>query len=100
MYVMILSTYPNDKLVDVLKTYKKSTENTPPYIKTIGVFGKADLETGTKGYALYEIDDDKAYEGIREMTIRMIPFFQIQGYKYELTTLASADDAIETLGIK
>ena len=100
MYVMVLSAYPSDKLLDVLKVYKKSMENLPPFVKIIGVFGNADIETGHKGYAIFEIDDAKAYEGLRDLTIRMMAFWQIPGYKYEITVVAEIENAIETLGIK
>ncbi len=52
-----------------------------------------------KGYALYEVPDDKAHEGYVAITKRSTGYFGIEGYKFTVEPLLTAKEALALIGL-
>ena len=48
---------------------------------------------------IYEVDDAKVKEGIIELTKYFIQFYDIEGFRYEVEPMLTAQEAIPLLGI-
>lgn len=99
MFVMLTTTYPLDKTVEVAKRFIKAQQETPapPFIKTVGVFVTSSLESGMKVYGISEIEAGKENEGLQEISRGMIPFFDIEGLRYQIEPVLSVEEAISML---
>ena len=99
MFVMVTSTYPTKSSVQVGKVAVETLAKAPPpYVKRLGPYVTAGGD-GIKAYTLYEIEKGHVEEGIVEVTKRMVPYFSIEGYKYTLETLLTAEEALPLIGL-
>ncbi len=97
--VMIRNYFPNDKCVEVGKIFLKiMAKKLPPFMKRVEVYTEA-REKGMSGYAIYEIDDDKVGDGLRELTNRQIAYHEIAGYRWRVATVMKAAESLALLGL-
>jgi len=101
MFVMMTVTYPPDKTVEVAKRYLKAQQENPlpAFIKTVGTFVKSSLEAGLMTIGIYELEAGKENEGLQELSRSMVPFFDIEGFRYRIETVMSVEEAIPMLGL-
>jgi hypothetical protein len=93
--------YPPDKAVKVAKKFiEATTKPLPPFMKRLYVFTTARTDLGMKTCGIYEVDDAKLKEGIIELTKYFVQFYDIEGFKYEVEPMLTAQEAIPLLGIK
>ena len=98
MFVMVISTYPHDKATEVGKAFIKNMENPlPSFVKFVVYVTSTEL--GIKGYVLYEIEDEKLAEGIREVVKRHVTYQNIVGYRWNIETLLTAEEALPMIGL-
>jgi hypothetical protein len=102
MFYMLTDTYPNNKTKEVVEAFRKSmAEPMPPFLRRVHVlvsFGVG--EPGQRGYTIYEVDKGKEYDGLAELQRRLAShFFGIEGYKYEIEPVFTAEEAIPLLGL-
>jgi len=99
MHIMLTTTCPPDKTVEVATRYVKVQQENPlpPFIKTVGVFVTSSLESGTKTYLIYELEAGKENEGLQEIGRRIVPFMDIEGYRYHIEPVFPAEEAISML---
>ena len=99
MLYLVKITYPLtqiSKVVEVLfETMEKQPD--PDFVERVSWFSKWGGE-GIEGNTLYEIDDSKAVEGIREITARLINFSSVDGVKIETSFVMSVEDALAVIG--
>ena len=102
MFFMITSTYPPTKVSEVVKVFGKSlAEPLPSFLKRLHVLTAGGVgEPGIKTYSIFEADKGKEYEARAELTRRMAWFYHIEGWRYQIETLLTAEEAIPLLGIK
>ena len=94
MLYMMIMTAPQNKAIDVTKTFLKVVETAPPpYLKSRGVYVTYGDE-GYKWYNIIEIDDKHVSEGIAELLKRTVPFDDIEGVKIKMEILSTARAAI------
>jgi hypothetical protein len=102
MFFMITSTYPPTKANEVVQVFAKSLAEPLPsflkrrYVLTAGGNG----ELGIKTYSLFESDEGKEYDAFAELTRRMGWFYHIEGWRYEIETLLTAEESIPLMGIR
>lgn len=73
MFVMVTSTYPPDKGTEIGKAFIKNMETPLPSFVKFTVY-VCSTEIGIKGYVLYEIEDEKLAEGLREVVRRHVTY--------------------------
>lgn len=97
--LMIRNSYPNDKAQEAGKIFLKAiAKKLPPFMKRLEVYIEP-RETGMNGYAIYEIDDDKVGDGVRELTNRQVLFHEIPGYRWRIAILMKAAEALPMVGL-
>jgi len=97
-YALGILTYPTDSAVEFGKKFLElSKKKTPDYLKVLYPFMAA--EHDIKGYALYEINKDKYFEGLKAIHERMATFLGIPGFKYKVIPLLEAKDALPLVGL-
>lgn len=102
MFFMITSTYPPTKASEVVQVFAKSlAEPLPSFLKRRHVLTAGGAgELGIKTYSIFESDKGKEYDTLAELTRRMGWFYHIEGWRYEIETLLTAEEAIPLLGIR
>jgi len=96
---MIVSTYPPNKGTEVGKAFiQGAAKKVPPFMKRIEVYNTS-CDEGIRAYAIWEIQDEKAADGIRELTNRMVPYTQIEGYRWRLELLMKVSETLPLLGL-
>jgi len=94
---MITSAYPLHVIDKVTEVFQKVSENPSPVLKPVGTWvgtwGKGDLECGIKGYTIVEIEEGKEGEGVRAISQSMRQFDNIEGYRYSVDLVLSAEEA-------
>ena len=98
MFVLVTSTYPHDKAIEVGKAFIKTLETPLPSFVKFTVYVTS-TELGIKGYVLYEIEDKKLAEGIREVIKRQVAYHNIVGYRWNIETLLTAEEALPLVGL-
>jgi len=98
---MTTVAYPPDKAVKVAKKFIEATAKPlPRFIKRLYVLTTPGGEVGFKVHGIYEVDDAKIKEGIKELVKYYVQFHDIEGFRYDIETMLTAQEAIPLLGIK
>jgi len=95
-YFLATATFPPHKATEVGKAFP-NTPKLPDFVKTLFIFIVPSSDI--KSYALYEIPDDKAHEGYIALTKRMTGYFGIEGYKFTIEPLLTANEALALIGL-
>jgi hypothetical protein len=99
MTIMVISTYPPKKGPEVGKIFVQNLgKKLPPFLKRIEVYNTG-CDEGIRVYAIYEIQDDKVADGIREITARMVPFHEVEGYRWRSEILLKATESLAMIGL-
>jgi hypothetical protein len=92
--------YPPDKAVKVAKKFIEAmAKPLPPFLKRLHVLVTTNSQSGMKVCGIYEVNDAKVKEGIIELTKYFIQFYDIEGFRYEVEPMLTAQEAIPLLGI-
>jgi len=65
------------------------------HVLSAGGVGKS----GVRTYSIFEADKGMEYDALKELTRRMAWFYNIEGYRYRIESLLTADEAIPLLGL-
>lgn len=94
MFLVTTSTYPLSRTHEVTARYQKAVATAlPSFLKRIYVLGCAG-ESGHKVLGIYEVADDKVTDGVKELTKYFAQFFDIEGFKYAIEPMLTAQEAI------
>lgn len=100
MFIVATATYPPDKAGEVTKKFLKGADKPlPSFIKPGHMLTAPGGELGIKVLVIYDIDDAKFKEGIKEIAKRYVPFCDIAGFRYNFEVMMSTTEAIPLLGI-
>ena len=100
MFVMTTVTYPPDKTVEVVKVFTKAEETPlPSFLKRQHVLTTTAGESGLRTYGIYEVEAGKEYEGLQEISKRMVAFFGIAGFRYRVEPAMTPEESIPMLGL-
>jgi len=100
MFIVVTVTYPPDKTTQIVKKFLKGAEKPlPSFIKPGHVLTAPGGELGIKTLAIYEIDDAKFKEGVKELAKRYTQFYDVEGFRYGMEPMLSTTEAIPLLGI-
>lgn len=94
---MATTTYPPDKATEMLKIFTKLPPR-PSFIKRVGLYTNS-TELGIKAYGIYEIEDEKLAEGIREMVKRLSSYKDVVGCRFKIETLLTTEEVLPLLGL-
>ncbi|MFC1919880.1 hypothetical protein ACFLWX_03730 [Chloroflexota bacterium] len=99
---MVTATYPPNKVGEAVQVFGKSlAEPLPSFLKRLHVLTPGGVgEPGIRTYSIFEADKGKEYEAFAELSRRMAWYHDIEGYRYHIEPLLTAEEAIPLLGLK
>jgi hypothetical protein len=71
----------------------------PDYITMIGPFISSSEGEGVQSIAIYECDNSKLAEAVEHVSNRMVPYFDVSGFKYSVNTWLEAGEALKMIGL-
>lgn len=89
-------SFPQHKSADVGKTFLKLPK-LPDFVKTLHTFISADGKPTY--YSLYEVPDEKYFEGIKAIITRYTGYREVEGYEYKLIPILEAKDTLAMIGL-
>ena len=98
MFLLVRSIWPSHKQTEVMEAFNKMPR-TPEFVKSLGTYNRPDIEHGFEAYAIFELEAGKENEGLQELSRSMVPFFDIEGFRYRIETVMSVEEAIPMLGL-
>ncbi|MFX1355904.1 MAG: hypothetical protein ACFFA8_01345 [Promethearchaeota archaeon] len=91
-------TYPSKAAKEFGKKFLELSKIKPPdWLKIKLVYSTVDGKL--KGYALYEVDDDKILKAEVEISKRMAFYFDIEGFEYKIERLLTPKEALPIIGL-
>ena len=101
MNIVFTSIFPPGKSVEVAGASIKARETPlPPYIKEVIVLAKAGGEQGIVVLTIYEADDDKVPEAVKELAKRIADnYYAIEGYRYQMDLMLTREETLPLLGL-
>jgi len=100
----ILATvwFPGDKATEVGKIVVKALSSPMKFAKRTGEAPYVtSTEAGIKGVTIYEIEDEKLAEGLREIERYYVQLSNaIPGYRWQLEHMLAGVEALSMLGLK
>lgn len=101
--ILITSFYPLGKAEEVAKIYLEVVRQKPldrSLAKRLVPLGIRMTKEGIRVIAVYEVKPGKTEEALADLTKRVLPFGQIEGYEIEVETLLSGTEALPLIGLK
>ncbi len=99
MFLVTTVVYPPDKSIVVAEKFIEVTDKPlPPFIKRLQVLGDSRIDQGVKVLSVYEVEDARIKDGIIELTKMYVQFNGIEGFKYEIETMLTAQESLAVLG--
>ncbi len=94
VHILVTAKYPSHKGNELVELYLSGkAAKYPDFVKRI--HGWVVMDYGAKNYAVYEVPDDKLYEGIKAIAKRYSTYTTVEGYKYKIEPLLEITEAIQ-----
>jgi len=101
--IMVTSWYPPTKATEVAKKYIEVMQKIPEDPSIAEPLVTVGVSSGKDGIEVISIGDVRKgkYEQALNLTARrMVMFFGIEGYRYEIKTLLTLEEAMPLIGLK
>lgn len=96
-YILVTSILPPHKGEEYGKLYTSGKQaKYPDFVKPIHRF--VVMDNDSKGYALYEVPDDKIMDAMKAIVKRYSTYFTIEGFKGKMEILMESKDVLAMLG--
>ena len=93
--ILVTEWLPPDKGAEVAKLYPKIAQKPLKNLKRVGNSPYATTtEAGMKTVAIYEVEDAKLADGIKEALARRSPYMAIPGYRLQVEVISTMAEAI------
>lgn len=100
MIYLATATYPMTEIGKVVEVFLENMKaGMPDYIEMNGPYARWGGE-GVTTYTLYDIKNDRALEGVKELVTRDARFADIGGYKMEYSLVLNIEDSLAIVGEK
>jgi len=99
VFFLVIFSYPPDKAKAVGEAFLSGkAPKLPEFVRQEKVFVALDNEV--KNYVLYEIDSDKAHEGLIAIHNRFTTYFNIEGTRFKIEHLLTTREALPLIGLE
>jgi len=100
--IMVTLWYPPDKGIEVGKKYLGVMQKFPleSFEKPLVPVGVSPSKDGIKGISITEVEKGKYEETLNLVARRMVEFHGIEGFRYEIKTLLTGEEAMPLIGLK
>jgi hypothetical protein len=96
--ILVTEWLPPDKGLEVAKLYPKITQKPLKNLKRVGNSPySTTTEAGIKIIAIYEVEDAKLNDGIKEALTRRSQYMAIPGYRVQVEVVATVAETIALL---
>ena len=96
VHVMVTVKYPPHILKEVLDVYLSGkAAKYPDFVKRIHQWVVSDYNFKT--YNIYEIPEEKLYQGLKAIGKRYSTYVAVKGYKYKIEPLIAGSEAIDLI---
>ena len=95
-FIIITGHFPPHKGTEVGQLFLKLPK-LPDFVETKHVFIASDLKLSF--YSVYEVPEDKYFEGIKAISKRYTGYREIEGYEWRLIPVLEIKDALALIGI-
>jgi len=97
-FIMVTSKFPPHKSVEVGQAFVgKNIPAVADFVKRINIWVVADFVT--KVYAIYEVPNDKMWEGYLSISTRYAGYRTVEEFKYKIEPLATVQEALPMIGL-
>jgi hypothetical protein len=100
--LIVTSKYPPDKVPEMVKVFVKVYKTLPKVLKPIGecpFIGPT--ETGYVSTDIYEVDDAKLGEAVKELATYMNQYaLAVPGYNWKVEVVVKAREALQLVGVQ
>ena len=97
-HYLVTFTYPPSKAKEVGEAFVSGkAPELPDYVTRTQIFIVLDVELKT--YAMYEVPDEKAHEGLVAITKRFTGYFNIEGSRFKIEHLLTVSEALPLRGV-
>ena len=100
--IMVTSWYPPTKATEVAKKYIEVMQKIPQesFEKPLVPVGVSSGKDGIEVISIGDVRKGKYEEALNLTNRRMVMFFGIEGYRYEIKTLLTLEEAMPLIGLK
>ncbi len=99
MIFLLTVWYPPNKTMEMGKKLLKALKM-PPFIKKWQIFSATGGVDGLKTYSLIMSERGKGDEALIEITKTLVPYWEIEGYKYNIEVLIGVKDTFKITGLQ
>lgn len=97
-YYLVTFKYPPSKAKEVGQAFLSGkAPKLPEYVTREKVF--VVLDTEIKNYILYEVENEKAHEGLIAIANRFTGYFNIEGTRFKIEHLLTTREALPLIGL-
>jgi hypothetical protein len=100
-YIYMKMWYPNDKADEVGKVFLKIAATLPKVLKRVSECPWIDAdENGYIAYNIYEVEEGKMFEALKELNRYIANYRHVAGFRYEVHPVLTAKDALPMIGLQ
>ncbi|MFX0072298.1 MAG: hypothetical protein ACFFAO_14525 [Candidatus Hermodarchaeota archaeon] len=97
-FYLVTFTYPPEKAKEVGEAFLSGkAPKLPDFVTQEKVF--VVLDTEVKNYIIYEVENEKAHEGLIAITNRFTGYFDIKGSRFKIEHLLTTREALPLIGL-
>ena len=97
-FIMVTSRVPPHNIDGLGQAFlAKKVPEVADFVKRVNIWVTTDYKTKT--YALYEVPDDKMWEGYLSIGNRYAGYKTIEGFEYKIEALATIQEALPMIGL-
>ena len=100
--IMVTSWYPPNKAIEVAKKLLEGMQKFPQesFEKPLVLAGVTSVKDGIRGITITEVEKGKYEEALNLTAKRLVEYFGIEGYRFEIETLMTIEEAMPLLGLE
>ncbi len=97
-FILVTSRVPVHKVEGIGQAFlAKKVPEVADFVKRVNIWVVADYET--KMYALYEVPNEKMWEGYISIATRYAGYRIVEGFTYKIEALATVQEALPMIGL-
>ncbi len=100
--IMVTSWYPPDKAIEVATKYLEVLQKFPQesFEKPLVAAAASAVKDGIKVISITEVEKGKYEEALSLTAKRNVEYFGIEGYRFEIETLLTIEEALPLVGLE
>ncbi len=100
--IMLTSWYPPDKATEVAKKFIEVMGKYPQesFEKPLVLAAASSVKDGLRSISITEIEKGKYEEAMDLIARREVEYFGIEGYRFEMETLLTIEEAMPLVGLE